>query len=39
LELYHIKKDYLLVHAGVAPGVPIEDQGAEDFLWIREEFL
>jgi serine/threonine protein phosphatase 1 len=39
LELYHIEKDYLLVHAGVAPGVPIEGQGAEDFLWIRNEFL
>ena len=27
------------MHAGIAPGVPIVDQGAEDFLWIREEFL
>ena len=39
LELYHIERDYLFVHAGVAPGVPIEEQGSEDFLWIREEFL
>ncbi|NKB20491.1 MAG: serine/threonine protein phosphatase [Alphaproteobacteria bacterium] len=39
LGLYHIEEDYLFVHAGVAPGIPIEDQGSEDFLWIREEFL
>ncbi|MBK20646.1 MAG: metallophosphoesterase [Rhodospirillaceae bacterium] len=39
LSLYHIEQDYLFVHAGVAPGVPIEDQGSEDFLWIRDEFL
>ena len=39
LELYHIEKDYLFVHAGVAPGVPLEEQGSEDLLWIREEFL
>jgi len=31
--------DYLFVHAGVAPGKPLEDQGEEEFLWIRNEFL
>ena len=31
--------DYLFVHAGVQPGVPIDIQGAETFLWIRKEFL
>ena len=31
--------DYFLCHAGVRPGVPLEDQSAEDLLWIREEFL
>lgn len=39
LELYHIEKDYLFVHAGIAPGIPLEEQGSQDFLWIRDEFL
>ncbi|MBR7619220.1 serine/threonine protein phosphatase [Phenylobacterium sp. 20VBR1] len=31
--------DYLFVHAGVRPGVPIERQSPTDLLWIRQEFL
>src|SRR4029077_16287016 len=31
--------DYLFVHAGVRPGVPIEKQNPRDLLWIRDEFL
>jgi serine/threonine protein phosphatase 1 len=31
--------DYLFVHAGVRPGVPIEEQRETDLRWIREEFL
>lgn len=31
--------DYLFVHAGIRPGVPIEDQSAADLRWIRREFL
>lgn len=31
--------DYLFVHAGVRPGVPIEAQEADDLLWIRGDFL
>jgi serine/threonine protein phosphatase 1 len=31
--------DYLFVHAGMRPGVPIEEQSAEDLRWIRREFL
>lgn len=31
--------DYLFVHAGVRPGVPLEQQTERDLLWIREEFL
>lgn len=31
--------DYYFVHAGFFPGVPIEEQGYEDILWIREAFL
>jgi hypothetical protein len=26
-------------HAGVRPGVPLENQQQEDLLWIRDEFL
>jgi len=31
--------DYLFVHAGVNPDVPLSEQGAQDFLWIRAPFL
>jgi serine/threonine protein phosphatase 1 len=31
--------DYLFVHAGVRPGVPLEQQEPQDLLWIREPFL
>lgn len=39
LRLLHVEDDYLFVHAGIKPGVPIERQVAEDLLWIRGEFL
>lgn len=31
--------DYLFVHAGVRPGVPIAEQDGADLRWIRNEFL
>jgi serine/threonine protein phosphatase 1 len=31
--------DYVFVHAGLRPGIPIERQAAADLMWIREEFL
>lgn len=31
--------DYHFVHAGVRPGVPLEEQSLEDMMWIRDEFL
>ncbi|MHA1529258.1 MAG: metallophosphoesterase [Alphaproteobacteria bacterium] len=31
--------DYAFVHAGVRPGVPLEDQSEHDLVWIREPFL
>lgn len=37
--LQHSVGDYLFVHAGVRPGVPLERQAATDFLWIRDDFL
>jgi len=30
---------FLLVHAGIRPGRPLEQQTPEDFFWIREEFI
>jgi serine/threonine protein phosphatase 1 len=31
--------DYVFVHAGIRPGVPLEAQDDEDLCWIREPFL
>lgn len=31
--------DYLFVHAGIRPEVPLPQQSAEDMRWIRGEFL
>lgn len=31
--------DYLFVHAGIRPDVPLEDQRVADLRWIREPFL
>jgi serine/threonine protein phosphatase 1 len=39
LELIRIVGDYAFVHAGVRPGVAIENQAERDLLWIRWEFL
>jgi serine/threonine protein phosphatase 1 len=39
LELMVTVGDYAFVHAGVRPGVPLEQQEERDLLWIRQEFL
>ena len=31
--------DYVFVHAGIRPGVPLEDQSSTDLRWIRNDFL
>ena len=31
--------DYLFVHAGIRPGVPLEEQRQADLRWIRDEFV
>jgi serine/threonine protein phosphatase 1 len=38
-KLWHIEGDYMFVHAGVRPGVPLDQQQAVDLLWIRDDFL
>jgi len=39
LPLQHEEGDYFFAHAGVKPGVPLDQQREEDLLWIRGEFL
>ncbi len=31
--------DYVFVHAGIRPGVPLRQQAREDMIWIGKEFL
>ena len=31
--------NYLFVHAGIRPGVPLDEQRASDLRWIRRDFL
>ncbi len=31
--------DYLFVHAGIRPGVPLDQQNPRDLIWIRGDFL
>jgi serine/threonine protein phosphatase 1 len=31
--------DFYFVHAGVRPGIPLNEQQEHDLLWIRDEFL
>ena len=38
MALKHIEGNYCFVHAGIRPGVPMENQEAGDLLWIRDEF-
>jgi serine/threonine protein phosphatase 1 len=39
LALTHRHDRFLFVHAGIRPGVALEQQAEEDLLWIREEFF
>jgi serine/threonine protein phosphatase 1 len=39
LPLMHREGPFLFVHAGIRPGVPLEQQADDDLLWIREEFF
>jgi len=35
----HREDDYLFVHAGIKPGIPLENTDPDTFMWIRREFL
>ena len=39
LVVSHRIGPYLFVHAGIRPGVPLDQQTKQDMLWIREPFL
>jgi serine/threonine protein phosphatase 1 len=39
LEFSRTEGDFFFVHAGIRPGVALDNQTDEDMLWIREEFL
>lgn len=39
LPLTHRHEELLFVHAGIRPGVPVDQQHEDDLVWIREGFL
>ncbi len=39
LPAFHRAGDCLFVHAGIRPGIALEDQTETDLVWIREPFL
>jgi succinoglycan biosynthesis protein ExoA len=39
LKHYFEAGDYVFVHAGLRPGRTLEEQSADDLIWIRDEFL
>lgn len=36
---YYETGDYIFVHAGLRPGLPLAEQSMDDLLWIRHEFI
>lgn len=38
-RLMYETEDYIFVHAGLAPNIPLEENSAEECLWIRYDFL
>lgn len=39
LPRWHRAAGHLFVHAGIRPGVPVEDQAEDDLIWIRDGWL
>jgi serine/threonine protein phosphatase 1 len=39
LKLYYETTEYIFVHAGLRPRVPLDSQDSEDLLWIRDKFI
>ena len=38
-HLWYETKHLTLVHAGLRPGIPLQEQKEHDLIWIREPFL
>jgi serine/threonine protein phosphatase 1 len=38
LLLFYETEDYIFVHAGLRPNIPLNQQNPTDLLWIRDEF-
>jgi len=39
LSLYYETEAYIFAHAGLRPATPLTEQGPEDLLWIRQDFI
>jgi serine/threonine protein phosphatase 1 len=39
LSTHTVVGDYFFAHAGVRPGIPLDQQNDSDLIWIRDEFL
>lgn len=38
LKFYHLTDNYLFIHAGIKPGISLENQREQDMVYIRKEF-
>ena len=38
LPFWHREDGMIFVHAGIRPGIPMDEQDEDDLVWIREEF-
>ena len=36
---YYETENYIFVHAGLRPGLPLHEQTMHDLLWVRQEFI
>jgi serine/threonine protein phosphatase 1 len=39
LRLFYETEEFIFVHAGLRPRIPLESQNTEDLLWIRDKFV
>jgi len=39
LKYYYETDDFIFVHAGLRPGIPLASQSPDDLLWIRFDFI
>ncbi|MFZ5964405.1 metallophosphoesterase [Thalassococcus sp. BH17M4-6] len=39
LRTMHLTEDQIFAHAGIRPGVPLDQQEEHDLIWIRDPFL